>query len=542
MTKRIAAIWFPDWVIECYAQPQNPETGFVVTQPLKGGDYIIAANDAAGACGIGAGQRLVDGLALDPKLQVESFDPLRTEKKLLLAARWAGRYSPWVGLGWRVQQQDHAYGLLLDITGCAHLFGGERALIRDLIDRFARRGICARGSVAGTIGAAWALAHFSQMEITILPNGQEVDALSALPVEALRIDPKNAELCRRFGLRKISSLLPIARPSLTQRFGEDIVLRMDQAFGMAGENIVPILPPPEFHVHKNLAVPQTDLPSIQQEIDRLTQVLSAQLKRQGRGARRIDLRLMRTDRATLGLAVPMSQPIQNAGHIRRLLEDRLEQVKSGFDAAFGVDEISLTALRTAPVYVEQLGLYQSADRSSRGATSKLHEVSEKTLQAFAGVRDRIINRLGSKSLVRLVPHASHIPEQAVRYIPALSAAEQQAMSGRALAHAVFTEHDRPLILFPTPEQVEVIAEIPEGAPRRFRWRKQLHDIVEARGPERIGSAWWQAAYGNKTGLTRDYFRLEDSNGYRFWIYRDGLYGQDLPRTNLPRWYLHGLFA
>ena len=542
MAKRIAAIWFPNWVIECCAQPQHPQARLVVTQPRKGGDYIIAANEAAGAYGIGAGQRLVDGLAIDPKLDVENFDPIRTEKKLLLAARWVGRYSPWVGLGWRVKQHDHAYGLLLDITGCAHLLGGERALIRDLIDRFARRGICARASVAGNIGSAWALAHFSQMEMTVLPNGQEVDALSALPVEALRIDPKNVELCRRFGLRKISSLLPIARPSLTQRFGEDIVLRMDQAFGMAAENIIPILPPPEFHVHKNLAVPQTDLPSIQQEIGRLTEVLSAQLKRQGRGARRIDLCLMRTDRATLGLAVPMSQPMQNAGHIRRLLEDRLEQVKSGFDAAFGVDEISLTALRTAPVHVEQLGLYHSADRSSSSVVGKMHDVSEKTLQAFAGVRDRIINRLGAKSLVRLVPHASHIPEQAVRYIPALSVPEQPTVTRRSNAQPVFTEYERPLILFPTPERVEVIAEIPEGAPRRFRWRKQLHNIVEARGPERIGSAWWQAAYGHKTGLTRDYFRLEDSNGYRFWIYRDGLYDQDLPNATLPRWYLHGLFA
>ena len=502
---------------------EKRDAPFVLAEHQRGTQRLAAVNIAAEACGLHPDMALADARALVPDVHIEMLDPARGPAALDKCARWLRRYTPWVG----ADTHPASHGLLLDISGCAHLFGGERRMLDDMQARFNRRGITCCIAVADTIGSAWALAHYGPDSLIIAPSGHGADAVMDLPPDALRLPEDARDLCRRLGLDSIAALAAFPRASLTRRFGPYPVMRLEQALGQAGEMLNPCVPAPEFIVRKNLAQGVTQLDVIASLTQTMCATLAAKLFAAGQGAARLDLILTRADNEMQALSVRLAAPSAEAGHLARLLATRLERVSRGFDAGCGVETLCLVASATAEVSTPQAPL-----------TLGHRAFKTPPVAALAGLFDRLAGRLGPQIVVRPVVHASHIPEHAVGYRPVHAAplSSEADDAGLSVGGAP-SPQTRPLFMLCAPEPIEVIAEIPEGAPYRFRWRRVLHEVARAQGPERISPEWWPSARQHNS-LTRDYFRVEDRNGCRFWIYRDGLYGRE---TGRPRWFMHGVF-
>ena len=521
--RRIVAIWFPYWLSEIVMPAEKRDAPFVLTEHQRGTQRLAAVNIAAEACGLHLDMALADARALVPDMHIEMLDPARGPTALDKCARWLRRYTPWVG----ADTHPASHGLLLDISGCAHLFGGERRMLDDMQACFNRRGITCCIAVADTIGSAWALAHYGPDSLIIAPSGHGADAVMDLPPDALRLPEGARDLCRRLGLDSIAALAAFPRASLTRRFGPYPVMRLEQALGQAGEMLNPCVPAPEFIVRKNLAQGVTQLDVIASLTQTMCATLAAKLFAAGQGAARLDLTLTRADNEMQALSVRLAAPSAEAGHLARLLATRLERVSRGVDAGCGVETLCLVASATAEVSTPQAPL-----------TLGHRAFKTPPVAALAGLFDRLAGRLGPQIVVRPVVHASHIPEHAVGYRPVHAAplSSEADDAGLSVGGAP-SPQTRPLFMLCAPEPIEVIAEIPEGAPYRFRWRRVLHEVALAQGPERISPEWWPSARQHNS-LTRDYFRVEDRNGCRFWIYRDGLYGRE---TGRPRWFMHGVF-
>ncbi len=513
--RRILIIWLENWVADIHCPADLRAEAFGVTQSRQGGDYLADVNLAARQCGLRPDMRLTDARALVPNLKTTCFDSVLSQRLLKLCVQWATRFTPWVG-----QMEDH--DLVLDITGCAHLFGGERRLTARIMAALAKRHINARIAVAGTIGAAWALAHYGSEPITLLPLGQEREALRRLPPAALRLDATTLALCHKLGLSRIEILAKLPRNEIRRRIHPDALSRLDEAVGYKGEVVSPARPLPVYQCQQSLAQPITELETIQQYLSPLIAALCADLVAAGRGAKRVDLRLTATDGRQLGQSIYLSKPVALASHITRLFEDRLERLSHSLVVTYGIDDIYLCASQTVPLTARQSGFVDLL----------LSQNPTEIGQAFFALCDRLGERLGQTQLLRSVPHANHIPERAISFVPSLAVQTVPACDPA-------TPDERPIIMLPRAEPVEVIADIPEGPPRRFRWRRRLYTVVRAQGPERLSPAWWQSIGQHKVGTTRDYFRVEDDNGHRFWVYRDALYTEAVAP---PVWYMHGFFA
>lgn len=461
---------------------------------------IAAVNLAAEASGVFPGQRLADARALTLALEVAEHDPAGDAKALERLAAWCGRYTPSVAC-------DGRDGLFLDVTGCAHLFGGEEAMLADLSARVAAMGFAVRAGLAETPGAAWAVARFA--ESAIVPAGEAAEALADLPIAGLRLAPATAGELARLGLKRIGQLYGFPRAPLAARFGDEVARRLDQALGRDDEPISPRHPAPPYRVRLALPEPIVAVEDIARGVRRLLHGLCQRLQRDQRGLRRLELVLFRVDgtfaRAHLGTA----RPVRDVDHLMRLLSEHLGRL----DPGFGVETMVLSAPVTEPLPPEEIGL------DLPGAESSSREDA-----ALAALVDRLGNRLGGRGVFRLVARESHVPERAVAAVPALA-----ETSGRCWR----CNRARPLRLFAPPQPVEAVAPVPDDPPVMFRWRDLNHRVLAAQGPERIAGEWW------RDGMTlRDYYRVEDAEGRRFWLYREGLYRPEAP----PRWFLHGVFA
>jgi len=469
-------------------------------------DIDRAATDA----GLHAGMRLADARALRPDLRTAPADPGADRAALERLARWCTRYSPWTAC-------DGADGILIDISGAAHLFGGEAAMLNNLAARLARMGIPARIAVADTAGAAIALARYGKGGIA--PPGALRTALADLPVAALRITDETVATLERLGLKRIGQLYDLPRASLARRFGRggaqaaDAVLhRLDQALGRIFEPVDPLLPVPRWRVHRSFAEPVTDGAALEGLLMPLCAALAGRLEADGQGARRLSLSVFRVDGTQQSVAVGTHRPSRDAAHLARLFRERLGVI----DPGFGIDLMMLSADVVAPLAPAQ------ADLTGRAA----HAL------ALSELVDRLALRLGATHIGQIAPYESHIPERAERRVRGLSApdwAEAPRPPGPL----------RPLRLLPRPEPIEVMAEVPEGPPRAFRWRRVRHRVARAEGPERIAPEWWHD-HGAAAAVC-DYYRIEDDAGRRFWVFRAGLYGEEAAPGS-PRWFLHGLFA
>ena len=444
--------------------------------------------------------RLTDARALDPKLQAEPADPAGDSALLKRLARWAGRWSPLV-------EVDGEDGLRLDVSGVGHLFGGEERLARDMEACFAALRLTARVAIAPTAAAAWALARYSpgvveQVELPV--------ALAPLPVAALRLDERPSQILQRLGLKTIGQLADIPRKSLQRRFREadNPLAALGRALGRRDEPLTAerIDPPPRALLR--LAEPTTHSEAAAQALERLVPELARQLERRKLGARRLHLAGYRVDGSVAGTGVATAIPSRSWKHLHRLLADRA----AALDPEFGFDAFALTASWCEPLDATQDSLVDEPD----GETE------------IAKLVDRLSIKFGAERVRRPQPVESHVPERANGWQPAL-----------AKTHAVELPNlpPRPQKILDRPEAIAVVYATPEGLPRRFVWRRLVHDVARVEGPERVAPEWWRE---RSNARLRDYYRVEDSEGRRYWIFREGLIGDG--RGGLPEWYLHGLFG
>jgi protein ImuB len=465
---------------------------------------LTAVDDAAAGLGLYVGQKATDAAALAPGLIIAEADPAADGEALTALADWCARFSPAVAV-------DPPAGLILDITGVAHLWGGEAAMMADLLRRLEANGLPARAAIAGSPGAAWALAHFAADQ-AIAPPGEEAAWLASLPVAALRLAPADAAQIDRLGVSDIATLSALPRTQVGHRFGGEAVRRLDQALGRAGEALVFHRPPSPWFARAAFAEPISVPEDLARATSDIAAALCARLEAEGRGARRFDLTFHRLDgaseRLTIGLALPGRDPLA----VARLFAPLLETV----DPGFGIEVVTLAARE-----VEVLLRVQQNLSHERGASEDI-----------APLVDRLANRLGERAVWRAAAFASHAPERAVKRRPPLAAT-------RAGEAAWRPERPRPLRLFRRPEAIEVMALVPDDPPIQFRWRGLAHRVRRAEGPERLAQEWWGRPFDTADpAKARDYYRVEDEAGGRFWLFRDGLYDPVTP----PKWWLHGLFG
>lgn len=578
------------------------------------GVRVLAASPAARRAGVTAGVALADARAVVPDLVTHAAEPERDGAALAALAGWAGRYGPH-------RNGDGADGLWIDITGVAHLYGGEDALVSDIAGRLGRARITARVGLADTLGAAHALARHAtsgRRPFAVASPGGTRAAIASLPVDALRIGSEAVVLLRRLGLKRIGQLYDLPRGALEHRFrdlaeedrpkgagaaaaaaGRDaagvVLSRLDQALGRAREPRGPLVEAALFEVRAVLPEPLISGEGVARVLDELSHRLARDLERAERGARRIRAGLYRVDGTAAFASAGTSAPSRDPRHILRLLSERLGDI----DAGFGIDAVVLDAPRVERMAPAQPTIAPRLEADLRSDPAVLV--------------DRLVNRLGAARVHRLARVESHLPEQAWRLVPA--GAEPEAGAGRhaAVPHAarstspkrtrrakavrsgqpavpdaaapspvsattlrIETRSDllagaerpdmpirrngwRPAFLLERPEAIAVTAEVPDGPPVRFTWRRVQHRVRRAQGPERIEAAWWQwiaataraieraaAAEADggeapprpKRSRPRDYYRLEDERGGRFWVFREGLYGRE--EDGVPDWFMHGL--
>jgi len=472
-------------------------------------EVLVAVDATAERLGLRPGLGLAQARAMHPGLTVLPEDRARDSHLLDEIADWCQRYTPLTG----VEAPD---GILLDITGCAHLFGGEPQLVDDLAERIAGLGLSARIAVASTIGVASGAARFS--ETRFVDTGRERDFLSALPLAALRLPAETVMALARVGLKTIGDLIDLPRAPLTARFGGDLLRQLDRALGREFEPLMPRLPVAPYVAEQRFAEPIAHEEEVLAVTERLATQLKPLLEYRGEGARQFELALFRTDGRVRHITVATSRPLRDAQDIRALFVERLTALADPLDPGFGFDVARLAVLRAEPRPPEQIDLPPHANPGD-----------------LDGLVDRLSARFGARRVSRLLAHDQHLPELAATASPAQST-EDDALNWAAFRQFRFAVDlsPRPLRLLAKPEPIEAIAAVPDGPPVRFRWRRALHEVVAAEGPERIEGAWWT----DEQGPTRDYFRVEDSTGCRFWLFRAGLYRA---RT-APSWFLHGLFA
>ncbi|MFO6447170.1 DUF6504 family protein [Erythrobacter sp. NE805] len=491
------------------------------------GPRITAANAAGLGAGARAGMLLADARALCPELAAVPADPAGDLAALEKLALWAQRWGPWSAL-------DPPDGVLVDITGAAHLLGGEEALLADVVRAFAARGLTARAAIAPTAGAAWALSHYGRPGTIIPPrNGEGEDEmlrlLGDLPVAALRLDDDVLTVLRRLGIKRLGELAGVtgageedpgreaaARDALRRRFrnrsspAANPLLRLDQLLGKVPEPLLPVIARPMPLVQRRLAEPLRHRAPLDRVIEDLAADMVRALEARGEGARRLELALWRVDGEVLQRRIELAAATREAAHITRLFARRLDDV----DAGFGIETVQLRASWSEPLSLSQADLDAAAEEHGT---------------ALAACIDRLTVRLGPGAVTRPVARASHLPERAQVWQPPLAPLPP---SQGALAF-----HARPLKLLDRPEPIAVLYASPDGVPQRFRWRGTVREVVRVEGPERIAPEWWRE---RSTARLRDYYRIEDAAGARYWIYRRGIAGDG--RGGVPDWFLQGLYA
>ena len=472
---------------------------------------IAALDERAEALGLKRGMGIADARAMHPAIDIVEADPQADQRLLEGLADWCDRYTPLVAM-------DGADGLFLDITGCAHLFGGEKTMLDDMVARFLQQGFVARAGIASTVGAAWAAARFADRNV--LAVGEEEKFLAPLPLSALRLEPGVRENLESVGLRRVGAVIVTPRGPLARRFGAPLLLRLDQALGRLDEAVSPRLPAARLSVERHLAEPVTQVEDIEHLTKNLSQALKPDLERRGEGARALGLMLFRVDGAVSRIAVGTSRPLRDPVLIQKLFHEKLAAAEQNLDAGYGFDLVRLSVLSVAPFVIQQTDLAGQASDEGAG------------MELFV---DRVRARLGEAAVLKPMPVESHLPERAIALVPFPEALPKKPKN---LALPVVLS-ERPIRLFRSPEPVEVpVTELPEGPPLHFRWRHALYKVARAEGPERIAPEWWRLA-ADQEQPTRDYFRVEDAEGRRYWLFRQGLY--DAAQAP-PRWFMHGVFA
>jgi protein ImuB len=459
---------------------------------------IGAADPAARALGLRPGQAIAHAQALVPDLILTDATPDQDAAGLTRLAAWCLRYSPLVA-------PDPPDGIWIDIAGSAHLFGGEAKFLDELLAQLRDSGFRGRAAIADTPGAAWAVARYGAEPI-VAPGGI-LEALRDLPVAALRLAPGLAEALARLGIERIGQVAAMPGAPLTRRFGADLRRRLDQALGHAAEPIQALVPAETIHRRLAFAEPIGARDTIAGVAAQLCAGLCEDLARAGLGARRLDLVCHRVDKAAQAVRIGTARPTRDPAHLARLLGDRLD----GIDPGFGIEEVRLSAVRVEPLGAEQMGAHE------------LH--GDEPDMDLGPLVDRLLGQLGAGRVFRQAPVESDMPERSVARLHPLA-----PPIGVTWPASIA----RPLRLLDPPEPVDVLALLPDYPPALFVWRRVRRRVVRSDGPERMGGEWWRSAA--EIGTVRDYYRVEDDKGARYWLFRGG------PADEGGRWFMHGLFA
>ncbi|WP_428032977.1 Y-family DNA polymerase [Ancylobacter sp.] len=474
---------------------------------MQGALRLAAVDRAARRAGLAPGLTLADARARMPGLAVLDHDPAADAAFLEEVADDCDRWTPLVAL-------DAPDGLILDITGCAHLFGGEAALRTRLLAHLQHHGLGAGAVIAGTPDAARALARSGKGGV-VAPGG-EAAAVAGLPVARLGVSAQVVTGLSRAGLKTIGDLAARPPTPLAARFGMELLTRLERTRGREDVRIVPRRPLPACIAERRFAEPIARTSDIEATLARLVDDLFLTLEARGEGGRAFEACFFRTDGAVRRLKVETARPLRDGTALARLWHERIEALADPLDPGFGFDLMRLSVLRTEKLTPAQVSLDGRA-------------VEEEEVAALV---DRLAVRLGRERVLRFLQRDTHDPDRASALVPA---------GGAPVASFPLRDEalPRPLTLFDPPQPVEALAEVPDGPPLRFRWRRVVHEVARAEGPERLAPEWWRRA---EEMPTRDYYRVENREGRRFWLFRAGLYGREAPgEAGQPRWFLHGLF-
>lgn len=524
----------------------HTKTVFALADATGQGLHITATNQAAQRAGVHPGMTHTDARALVPNLVTRPADPLADARALRTLALWAQRYSPWT-------RPDTTNAIAIDVTGCAHLFGGELALARDLRQRLHRAHIVARIGVADTMGAARALARFGHTvsrppnrdhlshhatDITIAHPGAGLEAVTHLPVEALGAPAETTRLLNRVGLDTVGRVARIPRKALMARLaslpGGDVTLaQLDDVTGRIDIPFAPLVPPPIYQARMHFPEPAICADGLAAQLPALLETVCTQLRRDDRLARRLVVHICRADGGVSRVRVSTARPTCDADHWQRLLRERWERL----DPGLGVDAML--------VHARAVTTRDTVDRAARPALVAPPADGNAALAQTLRLADRLAARFGEDAVQVQVPNASWIPERAEHmvalvdaprhhhmFLPPNTAPTKPSHQTEQTAHETRAETGigtgpnqpaRPIRLFCPPEPARVIAALPDGPPAHVTWRNVRHKIVRADGPERITPEWWRDIGAARPADARDYYRVETKEGKRFWVFREGLY-------------------
>ncbi|HEY0034019.1 MAG TPA: DNA polymerase Y family protein [Devosia sp.] len=533
-SRRFLALFLPNWPTD-FLKRHDPALGgpLALYEKIKGGLRLVAVDREASQAGLRTGQNLAVARAMLPQLTAREIDRPLLEAAFADFADWHSNASPLVA----VMTDRQAFGdLVLDITGVAHLFGGERSMLRTLLSRLRDLQYSVAGAIAPTIGAAWAVSHFARSQV--VESIDLIEVLDGLPVDALRLDAAQIAGLSQMGLTTIGQLRSRPRKPLQARFGLSLLTRLDQAHGMIEERMSPRLPPAERYTERRFADPIGLLDDVLMTCRDLAIQLASKLEAEGQGGQAFHLFLYRVDHKVMSLSVNSARLTRDPDHINALFSHRAERLAGEYDAGFGIDMVRLAVSSVSQLDAVQLGAFSHGEAA----------------QDLDQLNDRMSSRLGTMAVLKTELVASHIPERAARLAPALVVHNELRQD--------WPKPLRPLRLLPVPEMVTINAEVPDGLPASMIWRRESYRIEKASGPERLGAEWWRTGQRLQLVLpelpnkeeqptyvpnlilfdpdaaTRDYYVIEDIYGRRFWIYRQGFYQPN--QTTF--WYLHGLFA
>lgn len=494
MARRYISIWFrhllTDWYIRKH--PGSRDFPLVFSANQRGKQLIVATCKKAENSGIYNGMAVADAKALFPTLQVTNYPPGQELNLLTALGQWCIRYSPVVAL-------DLPDGLLIDASGCAHLWGGEHNYLTEIILKLKAYGYDVRGAMADTIGTAWAMSRYGQ-EPMIVPGGLERKALRPLPPAALRLDDALLSKLQQLGFHRIDDFIHLPLNALKRRFGQEFILRLKQALGAEREDITPLGVPPQYEERLSSLDPLKTDKAIIIALTNLLDVMCGKLQQEGKGIRTATLICYRVDDQLVQITIGTNGPSHNTIHLLKLFELKIPNLAPGP----GIDLFILQASLVEDVVAAQEKIWSDTGSANHNITKLL---------------DRIESKIGTGAIKRFQPVEHYWPELSIQ--PFVKDEHPQQVNA-----------PRPEKMLPKPLPIEVTAPIPDYPPMLFRFQGQLHEIKKADGPERIERAWWL-----DEGEHRDYYVVEDAAGSRYWIFRLGHYA-----VNQTQWFIHGFFA
>ncbi|WP_018627715.1 Y-family DNA polymerase [Niabella aurantiaca] len=496
---RYLSIWLPALLSDrlLRLRPELGKIPFIVVVPERGRLVVKAAGPLAVKKGIVRGMVAADASAMLPELRLFHYKPATEERLLKGLAEWCLRFTP-------VASADPPEGIVLDISGCPHLWGGEPPYLDAITGSLKKNGYHSRAAIADTVGAAWAMARFGGKDLIVAPQQQQ-EALQLLPPAALRLEPPVQERLQKLGFNHIGSFISMPATVLRRRFGQELLTRIAQALGHLQERPLPLQPAPVFREQLPCAEPVHTRTAIDIALETLLQQLCHGLQQAGKGLRSAVFKIDTVDGGSQEIFIGTNRPVRNTAHLLKLFEPKITTIVPGM----GIEMFTLEA----PA-VEALSGRQEAIWNTLGGTD--------TGTELAGLLDRIAGRMGDAAIKRYLPAEHYWPERS--FMPA-GLFEKAVTAWRS-------DRPRPVYLLPKPEPVIVAAPIPDYPPLLFRYRGKVHNIAKADGPERIEQEWWL-----EQNQVRDYYVVEDEEGSRYWLFRAGHYGAEK-----PQWFLHGFFA